>query len=608
MRARVAVRGEAKAQHDVGTARSMDERVLKGKYRLLEVIGRGGVATVYLGWDVVAERHVAVKVLKEEYTEHPEFPERFRREAETVLHLNHPHIVGFLDYGVEDGQHFLVMEYVEGETLARIVQERGALPIGQALDIARQVCEALEAAHGSGVIHRDVKPQNLMLMPDGTVKVMDFGLARVATEVTLTQTGVFMGTPRYVSPEVVKGERVDHRSDLYSLGVVLYEMLTGDIPFSSESTWALLQSHVQEIPPPVREFRTEVPEWLDRVVSKALAKDPDERFQSAAEFRAALQPPEVQEAPAPALRRGFPALPAGYDWRWVAGAALGVTFLLSLGALGAMGAGWFARPTRAALGEPAATTPPPPTATSTAFSPPAVMPSLAESPTATATSTPTARPSPTPTRTASATSTATATPTSSPTSTATPTRQPSPTPTPRILPRPTPVQPSQGAVWQVPQVEFVWAWEGQLGPGEFFELRVLPLGGDPDAPWHRGWSVEPRMAVDLTPLPAGDYLWGVWVVRGTSAGEQVEVAEVLQAPRELWPFHWEPPTPTPVPPRPRPTDTPTPRPTRPRPPTPTPPPPPTDTPRPTPTPRGTPIPFTPPPPKRTATPPPPGER
>ncbi|MBC7224813.1 MAG: serine/threonine protein kinase, partial [Anaerolineae bacterium] len=512
----------------------MDERVLKGRYRLLEVIGRGGVATVYRAWDVLGERYVAVKVLKEEYTEHPEFPERFRREAETVLHLDHPRIVGFLDYGVEDGQHFLVMEYVEGETLARMVQERGALPIAQALDIARQVCEALEAAHGSGVIHRDIKPQNLMCMPDGTVKVMDFGLARVATEVTLTQTGIFMGTPRYVSPEVVKGERVDHRSDLYSLGIVLYEMLTGDIPFSSESTWALLQSHVQEIPPPVREARPEVPEWLDQVVAKALAKDPNARFQSAAEFRAALRPPEpeTQAAPAPTPGRGVPVPSAGYDWRWVAGAALGVVLLVSLGALGATGAGWFARPTRSALSGSAATTPPAPTATPTAVARLAVRPSPTASPAATATPTPTAPPSPTPTRTASATPTATATPVPSPT--ATPTRPPTPTPTPRILPQPTPLQPAQGAVWQVRRLEFAWAWEGQLGPGEFFELRLLPAGGDPEAPWHRGWSAEPRMVVDLTPLPAGEYLWGVWVVRGVPAGEQVDVMEVLQAPRDLW--------------------------------------------------------------------------
>ncbi|MGC8839767.1 MAG: protein kinase domain-containing protein, partial [Anaerolineae bacterium] len=392
----------------------MDEKVLKGRYSILEVIGRGGVATVYLGWDVLARRKVAIKILKEEYTEHPEFPERFRREAEAVLHLDDPHIVGFLDYGVDEGRHFLVMEHIEGKTLAQVIQERGPLPIEEALDIACQVCDALEVAHRKGIIHRDIKPQNLMLTPDGMVKVMDFGLARVATGVTLTQTGVFMGTPRYVSPEVVKGERVDHRGDLYSLGIVLYEMLTGDIPFATDSTWALLQAHVQEIPPPVRKARPEVPEWLDRVLARALAKEPAERFQSAAEFREALQSRGMEATPPPEAVEGVAAPSRGYPWRWVPAAALGVVLLFSLGAWAAARGGWLARqaPSTPPGTEAVAVLPPTATPSATSTWQPAVGSLPTESPTPTRTFT--ARPIPTPTASATATLTAGPSPTPSP--------------------------------------------------------------------------------------------------------------------------------------------------------------------------------------------------
>lgn len=581
----------------------MDGQVFKGRYCTLEVIGRGGVATVYLGWDVMAERRVAIKVLKEEYTEHPEFPERFRREAEAVLHLDDPRIVGFLDYGVENGCHFLVMEYVEGKTLAQVIQERGPLPMEEALDIACQVCDALEVAHQQGIIHRDIKPQNLMLAPDGMVKVMDFGLARVATGVTLTQTGVFMGTPRYVSPEVVKGERVDHRGDLYSLGIVLYEMLTGDIPFATDSTWALLQAHVQETPPPVREARPEVPEWLDRVLTKALAKDPAERFSSAAEFHEALRAGGTEAAPPLEAEERSTALPGRYRWRWVTGAVLGVV-LLSLGAWAVARGVWFGRrplPTPPRTEVAAALLP---TATSTVLvGQPPGGPSPTRTPLLAWTFTP--RPSPTPTASATPTPTGSTTPTPLPTDTATPTRRPTATPTPRALPQPAPLQPLEGAVWQATTLEFLWAWPGTLEAAEFFELRLVPIGGDPQEPLHRAWAKEPRRVVDLSPFPPGEYLWGIWIVRGEPVGEEVAVAQVLVAPERLWTFRWGPPTPTPVPPRPQPTDTPVPRPTdTPRPtPRPTRPPatltprPPTDTPvpRPTPTLPGTPIPFTPPP-------------
>jgi len=549
-------------------------RVLKGKYRILAVVGRGGVATVYLGRDVTSDRTVAVKVLKEEYTEHPEFPERFRREAEAVLHLDDPHIVEFLDYGIEDGRHFLVMEYIEGKTLAQVVRERGPLPIEEAIGIACQVCDALEVAHEGGVVHRDIKPQNLMLTPEGAIKVMDFGLARVATEVTLTQTGVFMGTPRYVSPEVVKGERVDHRGDIYALGVVLYEMLTGDIPFLTDSTWALLQAHVQEQPPPVREARREVPEWLEAVIDVALAKDPEDRFQTAAAFRAALEGKVAEGSlDAPTLVMEMPMLPmARVDRRWVAAAALGMVLLFAAGAFWAMRSGWLI-PASGPGGSPVPVTKVAVVATATASAPgasastatPTVEPTTTHAPTPRPTSTATSPPPPTQ-PTPSPTPAPTDTPTSAATRTPTPTSRPTSTPTTAWRAPPVPVYPRQDTVWLGESVEFAWDWEGTLAGEEFFELRIVPSGGDPAQPLFRDWATEPVLSVDLSDFPAAPYAWGVWVVRGQATATGVSVTEVVIAPQALQTFQWEPPTPSPTPPPPKPqpssTATRTPKPTK----------------------------------------------
>ncbi|MGQ9584314.1 MAG: serine/threonine-protein kinase [Anaerolineae bacterium] len=586
-------------------------RVLKGRYRILEIVGRGGVATVYLGRDVRDNRTVAVKVLKEEYTEHPEFSERFRREAETVLRLSNPRIVQFLDYGIEDGQHFLVMEYLEGKTLAEVLRERGPLPVEEAVDIAVQVCEALEVARQASVVHRDIKPQNLMLMPDGTVKVMDFGLARVATGVTLTQTGVFMGTPRYVCPEVVKGQRVDHRGDIYSLGVVLYEMLTGDIPFGTDSTWALLQAHVHDMPPPLRDMRPDVPKGLEKAVAIALAKNPDERFPTAAAFRAALQEGEAR-ASAP-LRRWLPLRP-------VAGAVLGVMLLLAAGAV------WSTRGGGPLPGaQPVETTSPPapervgflPTTPPSTFTPTpfsqmqeptaTYTPPPAPSPTPTATrqaqTGSTSSPPPSPTRTASPSPTHTATRT--PTSTQTWTPRPTATPTLAQHAPPALVHPTEGVTWRWSHLDFTWAWEESLGSEEFFELRVFPMGGGPDQPLFRAWSRDQALDVNLTGLPPGAYAWAVWVVRGQATAEGVAVTGIVASPTDFWTFGWDPSSPlspTPTSPRPQPTPTPTKQPTNTPEPTkrptrtPTPAPPTnTPTPRPTATPRLTAIPITPPP-------------
>lgn len=278
--------------------------VLKDIYRIHEKVGSGGFAKVYLGRNIRTNEVVAIKVLRQEYTEEPRFVERFEREARTVEELQHPNIVRMLDHGVEGEIHYLVMEYVEGKTVTEILQERGPLPAEEAVGIARQMCQALESAWRSkGIVHRDIKPHNVMVEPDGTVKIMDFGIALMPTESSLTQTGTFMGTPRYLSPEIVKGHGADIRSDLYAVGIVLYEMLTGHVPFAADSPWAVLRHQVETSPAPLRSQRRDIPEWLEVVVRKALAKDARDRFQTPGEMVSALNGAKVEPLP---LRKTAP--------------------------------------------------------------------------------------------------------------------------------------------------------------------------------------------------------------------------------------------------------------------------------------------------------------
>jgi Protein kinase domain len=260
-------------------------RVLNERYEVESTLGRGGMAQVYRANDRVLGRPVAVKVLSRKLSGDQKFLTRFRREAQASAGLNHPHVVSVYDTGAHDDLHYIVMEYVEGETLASLMARDGALPPEKAARIAADVAEALEAAHRQGLVHRDVKPGNVMIDPDGRVKVVDFGIARAATDDTLTQTGLVLGTAAYLSPEQARGDGVDARSDIYSLGCVLYEMLTGRAPFEAESSVAMAYKHVNEQPDPPD---GEVPPELAAVVMRALEKDPDHRFQTAAEMQAAL--------------------------------------------------------------------------------------------------------------------------------------------------------------------------------------------------------------------------------------------------------------------------------------------------------------------------------
>jgi serine/threonine-protein kinase len=263
--------------------------MLAGRYQLISHLARGGMADVFEAEDELLQRRVAVKVLHKQYATDDAFVQRFRLEAQRAANLSHPNIVGIYDTGQEESTYFIVMELVEGRTLREVLQSEGALLPRRAAEIAAEVAAALEVAHRGGVIHRDEKPGNIMLTADGSVKVADFGISRAMDDSEeLTKTGAVIGTATYFSPEQAQGAPADERSDIYSLGVVLYEMLTGIPPFSGESTVAVAYQHVSEFAHPPSALNHDVPPALDAIVMKAMDKDPAARYQSAAEMRADL--------------------------------------------------------------------------------------------------------------------------------------------------------------------------------------------------------------------------------------------------------------------------------------------------------------------------------
>jgi predicted Ser/Thr protein kinase len=265
-----------------------DDRVLAGRYALESVLGQGGMAEVYLGTDRVLGRQIAVKILGSQFSRDSSFVARFRREAQSAASLNHPNVVSVFDTGSDDGTHFIVMEYVQGRTLSQLIRQGSLLP-ERAAEIAAAVARALGFAHSQGIVHRDVKPGNVMLTSSGDVKVMDFGIARATASESLTQTATVLGTATYFSPEQAQGEAVDPRSDVYSLGVVLFEMLTGYPPFAGESAISIAYKHVREQPVPPSRLNADVPGELDAIVLKCLAKNPANRYQTAEELLADLE-------------------------------------------------------------------------------------------------------------------------------------------------------------------------------------------------------------------------------------------------------------------------------------------------------------------------------
>jgi eukaryotic-like serine/threonine-protein kinase len=278
----------------------LSSTVLSGRYRLESKLGSGGMSTVYLALDEVLDRPVAVKLLHREISEEADQLERFRREARAAARLSHPNLVGVIDAGEDDGRPYIVFEYIDGHTLKRQIQDQGPLPVDEAVAYAIEIGRGLTAAHARKLVHRDVKPQNVLIDPDGRAKVTDFGIARSLEQKGMTATGRVLGTTDYVSPEQAMGEDVDERSDVYSLGVVLYEMLTGDVPFQAETQVGVAMKHVNEPMPDVRAKRPEVSAVVASVVDRSTTKDPRDRYNTVAEMVRDLE----QTLEVEAARRG----------------------------------------------------------------------------------------------------------------------------------------------------------------------------------------------------------------------------------------------------------------------------------------------------------------
>jgi eukaryotic-like serine/threonine-protein kinase len=264
--------------------------LIGGRYEIEELVGTGGMSSVYRARDSVLERRVALKVLHEHFSADPEYVERFRREARAIARLNHPNIVTVIDRGEFEGRQFIVFEHIPGENLKEVVEREGQLPVAQALALTHQIARGLAFAHDHGVVHRDVKPQNVLLDESGTAKVTDFGIARsLDPGEELTQTGTLLGTSDYIAPEQASGQPVDARSDQYSLGVLLYELLAGEVPYPADSFMAVAMRHLRDPVPSLRERRSDVPDRVDEIVARAMAKRPEDRFPSTEAMMGAIE-------------------------------------------------------------------------------------------------------------------------------------------------------------------------------------------------------------------------------------------------------------------------------------------------------------------------------
>ncbi len=267
----------------------MEELVFNERYKIIEKIGGGGMADVYRAEDLVLGRTVALKILHKQFATDAGFLERFRREARAAAKLSHPNIVSIYDVGEDKGIYFIVMEYVPGVTLKKIIQKDAPLSTEKTVHIAMQIAKAMEFAHNNEIIHRDIKPQNVIITDNGEIKVTDFGIARAGSTSTMTRTGAILGTAHYISPEQAQGSIVGPTTDIYSLGVVMYEMATGELPFRGENPVAVALKHINETPIPPRNVFADLPVSLEAVIMKAMAKNPNERYRSADELREDLK-------------------------------------------------------------------------------------------------------------------------------------------------------------------------------------------------------------------------------------------------------------------------------------------------------------------------------
>lgn len=330
-----------------------------GPYRIINQIGRGGMATVYKAYQPSVDRYVAIKVLPTQLAESKEFATRFQQEARIIAKLEHPHILPVFDYGESDGVSYFVMRYMDAGTLKEKMIEGRPLPLNDIDRLFTQLAEALSYAHSRGIVHRDLKPANVLIDSHGNVFLTDFGIAKLLESASprLTQTDAIMGTPAYISPEQAQGHPVDQRSDIYSLGIILYEMVTGSVPFTAETPLAVLFKHISDPLPPPSLVKPDIPPVIEQVVLKALAKDPRDRFATAAEFAAAwkraIQARQtIQHAPdaltvppvpaTPSSQTGKPvsatktASKAGMPTLWIAGCLIGACALFGLGGVALM--------------------------------------------------------------------------------------------------------------------------------------------------------------------------------------------------------------------------------------------------------------------------------
>lgn len=266
----------------------MNGTIIGGRYELIEVIGEGGMAKVFKARCRILDRIVAVKILKEEYSRDKNFVEKFKSEALSAARLTHPNIVNVYDVGQENDVYYIVMEYVEGQTLKDVIRRQAPLPVDRAVDIAIMICDGIHHAHEKGIIHRDIKPHNILITEHGMVKVADFGIARAMSNATITYGNNIVGSVHYISPEQAKGDPINRTTDIYSVGCVLFEMLTGRVPFDAESPITVALKHIHDEPPSLRTLNSTVPASLEAIVNKAIQKNPAHRYVTAEEMRNAL--------------------------------------------------------------------------------------------------------------------------------------------------------------------------------------------------------------------------------------------------------------------------------------------------------------------------------
>lgn len=540
-----------------------------GQYHILSEIGRGGMAVVYKAEQTSLDRFVALKVLFPNFTGDSTSVERLYREAQAAARLDHPNIVEIYEVGEHEGLHFIAMKYVDGEPLDAILQQ-GPMPPARALKILAQVASALDYAHRHNVVHRDIKPSNIIVSAGDRITLTDFGLAKGTGSATLTSSGALVGTPAYMSPEQARGDEIDYRADIYSLGVVAYEMFAGRPPFTGNPL-SIIMAHASQTPPPLRQFRPDLPAGVEAAVMKALAKEPAERYATAGEFAAALRQALTKPAPSPTAQPVSEATrtPAAGRSRLVWGIAGTIAVVALIVGLGAWATSQRGRPAVPPLETPSvlAAAPtesvpavvPSPTATSPAASTPTPVPTSTAVPTFTPVAAPTDTPSPVPTATWTASPVPTDTPTPLPAATFT---RPARTPVPAISL--SLVAPADGQAFAPDQTPVLsWSSSRPLAGDEAYVVIIERVPPPP----HSGIWYDYHITRD-TSLPAprylaetsadGQFTWYVQVMRGAKLENAQLQGNLVGQPSPRRMFTWRPsplagggtaPTPRPTPTR-----------------------------------------------------------